>query len=291
MPQLKIALDIANMIKEENVRGKDRIPTSENFFRKAAQALNISEEDVVEYIKQLEETHYIFTINLVHADPSLFVQEVNGYIYAEQSILNELKHVSDTKLIQKYEATYYKKKSSFQIIRELKGREKEYNNTDLGRILNETIAIEELSKQISSNGFEYTDSRKKEKLFKLYRERHTDDFDEESEEKQYQEYSNKKKKDSSNSRWNKLTSQFSIEFLVRIHFRKYEFDIVRKLILTGKITKLNDFIFIRNILKKMESKIEYDTILKYHLEQMVELRRLAQAKINIIRKSEVLEEK
>ncbi|MEM7181315.1 MAG: hypothetical protein AAF518_10405 [Spirochaetota bacterium] len=288
MPQLKIALEIANMIKDENIRGKEKIPTSEAFFRKAAQALSISEEEIGQYLKQLEETHYIFVINVVHADASLFVQEVKAYIFAEQSILNELKHYSESSLIQKYEATFYKRKSSFQIIRELKGREKEYNNTDLGRSLNEAIAIEDLSKMISTNGFEYTDSRKKEKLFKLYRERHNDDFDEESEEQQYQEF-NKKKKDNTNSKWTKLTGQFSVEFLVRIHFRKYEFDIVKKLIMTGKITRLNDFVFIRNTLKSMEAKVEYDTILKYHLEQMIELRRIAQAKINIIRKSETMD--
>ncbi|MCP5502021.1 MAG: hypothetical protein H7A25_19125 [Leptospiraceae bacterium] len=110
------------------------------------------------------------------------------------------------------------------------------------------------------------------------------------EENEFEDLQNPSQKKPLDSRWQRLSTQFSVQFLVRIHFRRYEFDIVRKLILTSRINKLQDYLFIRNTLKEMESKVEFDPILQYHVKEMIELRRLAQAKINIMRKSETSQE-
>jgi predicted component of type VI protein secretion system len=282
MSQLKIALDIANYIKNENVRGKDRIPTSAVLFKKLAQKYSISEEDVKKYITQLKDTHYIFSFFIVHPEPNLYVEALEGFVFAEVSIVNEFRHAAEAKLIQVYESNYYKKKTGFQILKELQSSAKEFNNTALGNVLNEAMALEEFYRAIASNGFEYTDSWRKEKILKLYKEHSS----EESNEEQFQQLSRKNDSSLVNSRWTKLTGQFSIEFIVRIHFRKYEFDVVKKLIMQGKITKLKDLTFVRNSLKELETKLDQDIVLKYHLEAIIDLRRLAQAKINILRKSE-----
>ena len=42
-----------------------------------------------------------------------------------------------------------------------------------------------------------------------------------------------------NSSWSKITHNFPVDFLVRIHFRKYDFDTVKKLIQKGKINNNN----------------------------------------------------
>ena len=47
---------------------------------------------------------------------------------------------------------------------------------------------------------------------------------------------------------------------------------------------LDDLIYIRNILKDLEKQLDRDTILKYHLDKIIELRRITQAKINTLRK-------
>lgn len=287
---IKQLLDIANSVKDENLKAgsKERIPTSETFIKKMVTTFGKTVDEVKDSLEILTEVHYIFIITLVQPDPTLFVQGVESYVFADVSILNELKHYTEQRLSQEYERTYYKRKTAFQITRELYPRLKEFNNTQLGRCLNEAVAVEEFIRVITQNAFEYTDSWRKEKLYKMTRSE--DDF--------YtgQEYyddidisvpnESGRPREAGNSKWAKAVNAFSIPFLIRIHFRKYEFDVIRKLLVTGKINRMEDLLFIRNSIRDLEKQIDKDTILKYHTEKMTELRRLAQAKINILRKDE-----
>ncbi|HMW07554.1 MAG TPA: hypothetical protein PK079_13840 [Leptospiraceae bacterium] len=283
---VKILQDIANQIKEENLRGRERIPTSETFIKRMMTLHSKSAEDIKFFLEQLKELHYIFVITVVASDPTLFVQGVDAYVYAELSILNELKHYTEQRLTQVYESTYYKRKSGFQIIRELLPKIKEFNNTQLGRNLNEAIMLDEYSRLITTSPFEYTDSWRKEKLYKLYREEEPNyevEYEVEGN-SPYPQSTDRRVQDSGNSKWAKAVNQFSIRFLIRIHFRKYEFDVVKRLVLTSKISMLDDLIYIRNTLKDLEKQLDKDTILKYHLDKIIELRRITQAKINNLRK-------
>ncbi|MDX1957147.1 MAG: hypothetical protein SFU98_01170 [Leptospiraceae bacterium] len=280
-PSVKIVLEIANFIKEENLKGKERIPASDTFVRKMVNYFDKPVDEILFYLDQLRETHYIFTFSLVQPDPSIFVQGVDGYIYAEQSILNELKHYSENKLGQVYESNFYKKKTGFQILREMLPRMKEYNNTPFGRALAEAKYIEEYVKIVSANAFEYTDSWKKEKLFKLYRD---DEIKVDSTEEENELNNAKSREPIPNTKWGRAVHQFSTEFLLRIHLRKYEFEVIRKLISTGKIGELDHIVFIRDSIIQLEKMHDTDPILKYHKEKMIELRRVCQGKINHIRK-------
>lgn len=298
METVKAALEIANVIREENLRGKERIPTSETLIKKLVQNFDTDPDTIFQILNKLQEAHYIFIFQVVQADPSLFVQAVDAYVYADQSVLNELKFYCENKLAQTYESTFYKKKSAINIVRELISKLKEYNNTPLGRALNEYRMVEEFSRIVAASAFDYTDSWRKEKLIKLFKEGDEfKDFEIELEPSTREEvstvnasYKNEnfslQKQPAQGSKWQKAVAQFSVKFLLRIHFRKYEFDVVRKLIMTGKITELEDFIFIRDSIKKLETQIDQDPILKYHVDKLRDLRRLAQAKINIIRKNQ-----
>jgi len=283
---IKILQDIANQIKEENARGRERIPTSESLIKRMMTLHSKSAEDIKFYLEQLKELHYIFIINIVTADPALFVQGVDSYVYADQNILSELKHYTEQRLTQVYENTYYKRKSGFQIIRELLPKVKEFNNTQLGRCMNEAIMLDEYIRLIATNAFEYTDSWRKEKLYKLYRDEESSyetEFEDDSS-SGYQSTAERRYMDPGNSKWSKAVNQFSIRFLIRIHFRKYEFEVVKKLVQTSKISMLDDLVYIRDLLKELEKQLDKDTILKYHLDKIVELRRITQAKINVLRK-------
>ena len=283
---IKILQDIANQIKEENARGRERIPTSESLIKRMMTLHSKSAEDIKFYLEQLKDLHYIFIINIVAPDQALFVQAVDSYVYADQNILNELKHYTEQRLTQVYENTYYKRKSGFQIIRELLPKVKEFNNTQLGRCMNEAIMLDEYIRLIATNAFEYTDSWRKEKLYKLYRDEESSYETEYEDENSsgYQSTSERRYMDPGNSKWSKAVNQFSIRFLIRIHFRKYEFDVVKKLVQTSKISMLDDLVYIRDLLKDLERQLDKDTILKYHLDKIVELRRITQAKINVLRK-------
>ena len=281
---LKQIQEIAYYIKEENVRGKERIPTSENLIKKFANQFERPPEEISKFIEQLIETHTIFSFNVVSEDPSLFVQAVNGYVYAEQNLVTDLKHNCEIKLSNMYETMFYKKKPGSQICRELYPRINEYNNTDIGKTIYEVYHLTEFQKVIQANAFEYTDTWRKEKLLKLFRTEV-----EATNPQNALDIMNKmetlKPKEVINSKWGRAVNQFSVKFLIRIHFRKYEFDVVKKLLMTSKITSTEDFYFIRNTVKQLEKMDNGDPILKYHTDKLLELRRLAQAKINIANKN------
>lgn len=290
--KVKIAEELAEMIKEVNSstrEGKEKIPNSETHLKEWCSHFAMDEKSIRGILDDLKNAHYIFIINIVMPDPNLYLPGTDSYIYAEISLVNELKRYSENRLEKIYEQTFYKKKSPFLIIKELFPRVKEFNNTPIGKALNETVMIEEFLRVMNSSPYEYTDSWKKAKLREIYNETDTEvpELEKELELKNNRavdqlgdQYNNL---DSQSSQWKKLTSTLPIEFLVRIHFRKHEFDIVKKLIQTGKITEEKDLKYIRDTLQMMEGRANQDIILRKYLDQMVELRRLAQAKLNILR--------
>jgi hypothetical protein len=281
---LKQIQEIAYYIKEENLRGKERIPTSDVLIKKFSSSFEKTPEEISKYLEQLVETHFIFSFNVVTADPTLFVQAVDAYVFSDQAIVMDLKHICEMKLSSMFEVMFYKKKPGSQVCRDLFPRIKEYNNTDIGRVIYEVYYLSEYAKMIQTNAFEYTESWKKEKLLKLYRAE-LEASNQHTALEIIEKMDALKPKEFINSKWGRAVNQFSIKFLIRIHFRKYEFDVVRKLLMTSKITELEDFIYIRNIVRELEKMNNGDPILKYHSDKLLELRRIAQAKINIARKN------
>lgn len=282
-PTIKTILDMAEQIKIENTKSKDKIPSSDTFVKRMSAYLSRTDEEVRKFLNDLRDCHYIFLINIVQPELNTNIQSIDAYVYAEPSILTELKRFADKKLETLYEGTFYKRKSAFQIIRELFTKVKEYNNTPFGRAINEAVMIEEYHRLITSNPYEFTETWKKEKLYRLYEE------EEVEETKTSLRAVDQAKKIvegvNPNSRWGKAVNQFSIEFLVRIHFRKYEFDVIKKLVLSGKINKEADLKYIRDTLKMMETRLDEDTALRRYLNEMIDLRRLAQGKLNLLRKN------
>jgi len=289
-PLIKILLDLAEQVKLENTKGKEKIPSSDVFVKKMTVHFSRTEEEIKKFIVSLREAHYIFVINIVIPDANYFVNSLDAYVYAEQSLLADLKRYADGKIEQIYEGQFYKRKSAFQIVRELFPKIREFNNSPLGKAINEVVMLEEYNRLLSSNPYEYSEAWKKERLFAIYHEVEDDTLiptnpTDDNPLRAVDQMKDGGVTTSPNSKWGKTTNQFSVDFLVRIHFRKYEFETVRKLILTGRITKESDLIYIRDTLRKMEGRTNIDHLLKHYMNQMVDLRRLAQAKINIIRKA------
>ncbi len=82
--------------------------------------------------------------------------------------------------------------------------------------------------------------------------------------------------------WGKAVNRYGVPFLIRIHLRKYEFDVLRNLIRTGRIVREDDLRFLRDSLRKMQGRLEQDPPLKLYVQAMAELRRMAQVRLNRI---------
>ncbi|PJZ68241.1 hypothetical protein CH373_04415 [Leptospira perolatii] len=303
---LETALELVDEIRKINQQEEDKIPMSDSFLREMASVLLKETGELRNILDKLKEAKYIFVIKVVtpeHQRDNKNVDfGVDAYIYADAKIVGDLKSFSDKKLEKAYESTFYKKKSPFQITRELFPKIKQYNNTPLGRFINISVMLEEFQRLMVTHEKDYEDQKRRNKLDQLMADSAPigpslgkdipDEYEISPSSFSKQTVSRQRAVDHPHAQelpidtaspWAKLSGKFSVEFLVRIHLRKYEFDTVKKLILTGKITQFNDFKFIRDSLNKMEGNIELDPLLKNFQNEITDLRRLAQKKMNILK--------
>ena len=80
--------------------------------------------------------------------------------------------------------------------------------------------------------------------------------------------------------WSDATRIFDPQFLMRIHFRKYEFKMVFRLVYEGKVKEKKDLDYIEATLTKMEGNVERDPKLKDHLKEIQELKKLVSEQIS-----------
>lgn len=289
---IKICLDLADMIRKENLESRDKIPTSDSHLRIWSSQLARSEEEIRKLLTALRDSHFIFLVSIVSPDPNLFVYGEDAYVFAEPFILNELKKHSEETLEKLYEASNYKRKSAFQITRELFPKIKEFNNTPLGRAINLSVMLEEFQRMLTAQSYEYTDQWRRNKLQEIFKDEvlqaeelaNNANFRENDPTKRaVDQLKDQAPKEKIDSNWVKAKENFSTEFLLRVHFRKYEFDIVKKLIQSGKLKEEKDIKYVRDTIQLMESRMEQDNLLKRYANEMIDLRRYAQAKLNMLR--------
>lgn len=303
--QLEIALELAEEIKKINQQEDNRIPTSDSFLKDMIAFFSRDMHEIRQVLDMLREARYIFIIKIVLPEQSKNSRDqdqgVDAYIYADLRIVTELKGFAEKKLEKAYEATYYKRKSPFQITRELFPKIKEHNNTPLGRFINIAVMLEEYQRVLTAAPNEYDDNRRRNLLSELLERngapvtvaRDIPDYEITSLgggagsplgfKRAADAVASNEVTFNPKSPWSRLTSKFSAEFLIRIHLRKYEFDTVRKLILGGKLVNYDDLKYVRDSIQTMENHIHLDPILQNFTEEMTELRRLAQKKMNILK--------
>lgn len=304
---LEIALELSEEIKKINLQEDNRIPSSDTFLKEMMAFFSREANQIRESLELLRQARYIFIIKIVLPEPAKNSRDqdqgVDAYVFADLKIVNDLKGYAEKKLEKAYEATYYKRKSPFQITRELFPKIKEHNNTPLGRFINISVMLEEYQRVLTSAPNEYDDNRRRNLLSELLEKagtpvavaRDIPDYEisplggsgipgsQTGFKRAADAVSANDAGFNPKSPWSRLTSKFSVEFLVRIHLRKYEFDTVRKLILSGKLASFEDLKFVRDSIQKMESHMHLDGLLQNYTNDMTELRRLAQKKMNVLK--------
>ncbi|MBM9501387.1 hypothetical protein JWG44_14110 [Leptospira sp. 201903071] len=305
-----VALEIASEIKKINLQDDDKIPTSDTFVKELMALYSREPEDLRNIIEALREAKIVFVIKIVLPEERASKMNdpgVDAYAYADLKILTDLKYFAEKKLERLYEATYYKKKSPSLIARELFPKIRELNNTPIGRIVNIAVMLEEFIRMMNNNPNDFLEEFRIQALEEILVSKGSSP----SEGKDIVEDSSPTSSFSSsfspvpsqratdrmeeqlnnvnpNSPWGRMVSKFSVDFLLRVHLRKCEFETIRKLIITGKVAEAEQLRLVRDSLLKMEKNIHVDTVLASYLEEMVELRRLTQRKLNLLGKSKIL---
>ncbi|TGK14224.1 hypothetical protein [Leptospira stimsonii] len=303
-----VALEIASEIRKVNLQDDEKIPTSDTFIKDLMSLYSREPEDLRNIIEALREAKVIFVIKIVLPEEranKLSDPGVDAYAYADLKILTDLKYYSEKKLERLYESTYYKKKSPSLIARELFPKIRELNNTPIGRIVNISVMLEEFIRMMNNNPNDFIDEFRTQALEEILVSKGSspsegkdigDEAAPSSFSSTFSPIPSQRASDridplnnvNPNSPWGRMVSKFSIDFLLRVHLRKCEFETIRRLIITGKVGEEEQLRLVRDNLLKMEKNIHVDKVLASYLEEMVELRRLTQRKLNLIGKSKIL---
>ncbi|PJZ42779.1 hypothetical protein CH370_06135 [Leptospira kmetyi] len=304
----EVALEIAGEIRKVNLREDEKIPTSDTFIKELMSLFSREPDDIRNILEVLREAKIIFVIKIVLPEEKATKMNdpgVDAYAYADLKILQDLKYYAEKKLERLYEATYYKKKSPSLITRELFPKIRELNNTPIGRIVNIAVMLEEFIRMMNNNPNDFQEEFRVQAMEEILVSKgdtpaEGKDIDEPS--RAMNSFSNsfgpvpsQRAADrieeqaqaanlNPNSPWGRMVSKFSIEFLLRVHLRKCEFETIRKLIISGKVTDEENLRLVRDNLLKMEKNINVDKVLASYLEEMIELRRLTQRKLNLLAK-------
>ncbi|MCB1173283.1 MAG: hypothetical protein KDK39_06955 [Leptospiraceae bacterium] len=298
------------------------IPISDTCYNHLFADICESRDKMFYYLRILAESHYIFSIHLIEEDAAHDLEGVYGYVIAEAAIVDSLKESSIRGLEAAYEQQFYKRDSYEKIIRELLPQARIYNNTPIGRSLNMAVMLQQYSNVLRVDFEEYTDSWKKDKLRELMPSEsildaesgdpgsgdYTDEdefassngksspaadpMEAESLAAEGDATSRSRAVDSvelnqiqemdRRGQWGKAVNKYGVQFLIRIHLRKYEFDKLRSLIRKGNIAHEDDLRFVRDSIRKMEERYHLDPELNRHTKAMAELKRTTQMRINAI---------
>lgn len=262
----EVALQIASEIRKVNLREDQRIPTSDTFIKELMSLFSREPDELRNILETLRTAKIIFIIKIVLPDDKTSRMNdpgVDAYAYADLKILNDLKYYSEKKLERLYEATYYKKKSPSTITRELFPKIRELNNTPMGRMVNIAVMLEEYIRMMNNNPNEFQEEFRTQAIEDLLLS--TGDTSKTPDRQTPLSNSfgpnlSQRATDrmeiptniNPNSPWGRMVSKFSIDFLLRVHLRKCEFETIRKLITSGKVTSEENLRLIRDSLLKME---------------------------------------
>lgn len=292
---IELLLKIKDRIKERNLKiHEDSIPTSDILYKEIVYDLVSSPDLANYYIKLLSEANCLFTIQLVRPDPSLRIPGIDGYVVTEKPILEALLEKYKKRLEHIYEIEKRKKTGAEVIIRELMPKVKEYNNTPIGKLLNICIMIDQFLRLIEEKPQNYTEEKKQYLLRQLLpEETQSNDNLIIQEEFENTKTTTKEKRRAVDTEeykelskmnlygnWGKAVEKFGVEFLIRVHLRKHEYEILKKLLLQKRIAKEEDLYFLRDCLRKIEENYYLDKEIRKHIDEIRELKRLVQLKIN-----------
>lgn len=293
-----ILLEIVSRIQKKNEGPKDSaILTSEDMYRKICSDIVESEEKTRTYLDLLAKANYVFVIKIVNEDKDNDIKGIQGYVVTDAVVLQRIKEYAFSELENLYSSQFYERKHATTITREMISEARKFNNTPFGNMLNVAVMLQQFDRILEKNAVNYTVTSKKIKLIEVLEEfvghKIVDEVEKDLEKDletngiravDMDEY-NRLQNMNLSGKWGGVVSKYGVQFVVRVHLRKFEFDTVRGLIKSKKIAQLEDLIFLRDSLRKMSLNVQTNPTIGPHVEKIADLQRLVQSKLNILRQT------
>lgn len=282
----------------------DAIPHSDSFQKEIMSLYGLTPDELDVVLSILKESHKILILEIAKEDPRKNLDKVSGYVDADLHTIQKLKEVFYTALISEYEKTSRNRKTAGQIIKELIPRLLYINHTPLGKILNKAIMLDEFERHVEKNYREFTEEWKDEN-FKLqlsinedYIQKFGSDHGKASEKTEISEDVKNEKsmravdtpahqeflKQNPNESVSKMLQIYGVDFFYRVNLRKYNFSIIEQAVDSGIITRRQDLLNLKEMLKKIKSNFGIDSELENYYDDIMNLDRKVSRSISFLKK-------
>lgn len=267
---LTIFDDIYHEIRKRNTSGGFKaVPYSDEFIKYAAGYYGLSMELIKNIIQILINSHKIFSIEIIAEDKVRDIAHVEGYVVCDLVILRKLKSFYQSELIIQYENEFHKRLMVHQVVKEIFPMLHSLNNTDIGKVANLAIMLEELERFMEKHYEEFTEEWKAKRLAYEISLSNIDTQLEQKVEKQkvvskpssqvvlkdrrkkrvvdapqYNEFIDKSK----SYPLERIFQIYGIDFFLRVQLRNYKFDYLKELVETKKIKRKSDLLLLKNML-------------------------------------------
>jgi len=292
--------DIFNAIVKGNMKdNRDAIPHSDTFSKEITTRTGIDDLMFENLIILLRDAHKIFVFEISKEDKDRNIDHVQGYVDADMTTIRRLKLVFQDLLVGLYEEEYGKKTMAGQAIAELFPRINTIANTPLGSVANKAIMLDEYERLLEKKFNDYTEDTKELLLEELVNER-KDLFQKEiikvNEEQKIKEEKKKASKKDPRSRnqrravdtdkavsfddnrkdlpVEKLISIYGIDFFLRVHLRRYEFDLVKNTVEQGHLRRPDELKKLKTYLTKLKQNASNDPGIDAHMSELYSLDRV-----------------
>lgn len=302
--------EIVTRIRNRNMTDSEvPLPYSDTIYKMMMSDIVESQDRLYYYLRILNEAHYIFILHITETDEIHNIKGLDGYVVAEETSIITSLEVSKKRLETVYEKEFRQRKTSNAIMHELFPQLSKYKNTPIGQAINSTMMLQQFLSIMKELPEKYTEAYKESKLNEIFPEvsetRHepliaaTEVLDEEdldnrmgSDQSQSAPVDNRRAIDTPeyleiekmdlSGKWGDIVQRYGVQFLIRIHLRKNEYNDLKKLIRTNRIAREADLRFIRDSIRTMESRMDVTSPLWRYRTELADLRRIAQLRMNQI---------
>lgn len=288
---LRVIDEIFNEIRKRNIVGGYKgLPFSDEFIKYLTGYYGLSAEMVKMIFQILINAHKIFSIEVISEDKARDISKIEVYVVAELAVLRKLKLFFQSELVINYENEFHKRLMVHQIVKEIFPILRSLNNTDIGKVANLSIMLEEFERFMEKRYDEFTEEWKSKRLAyeisvsridaqlersKDVKTKRGDDALPPKDRRkkrvvdvpQYKEYIDKSK----NYPLDKILHIYGIDFFLRVQLRNYKFDYVKELVQTKKIKRRTDLQLLKNMLNAVIHNREKDGALSHHEDALYAL--------------------
>lgn len=300
--ELQAYREVVDVVRGLNTRrDRDPIPVAADLGPLLDQAFYRDRGRLQSVLDMLAESRHLIAFRLVEADPRMQVEAVMGYIVAEAEVVRELKAFIFERLEVAYERQFYRRRTAALIIQEMMQDIRKYNNSQIGRMLNAAVMLQQYDQLMGRGGHDYLPAAKEARLKELLQARDSERGESAAAGAEASSGAGDPPKGDPrratdtpsgleaermdlSGDWGRAVEKFGVEFLLRIHFRKNEFNKIKYLVNTRRVARESDLIFVRDTVRTLQSRAleKQDPELRRHITALQNLLSSVHVKLQMI---------